>query len=123
MGRFGAVRELVVLQHGVVTVAQMQDAGISWRQVKRGVERGELTRLHRGVYRIGPVALPYCPETAAVLASGAGAVLSHRSAAYAYGMLPRAEGPVHITVSGKHRRGDAGIIAHRTASLKPHADP
>ena len=95
----------------------MRGRGISERQVERGSERGDLARLHRGVYRLGPVALPYCLETAAVLASGPAAVLSHRSAPYVYGMLPRAEGPVHVTVRGEHRRGDAGIVVHTTSLL------
>ena len=55
-----------------------------------------------------------------MLACGPAAVLSHRSAAYVYGMLPRDEGPVHVTVTGAHRRGDHGIVVHATSSLKPH---
>ena len=74
-------------QHGVVTLAQMHGAGISPRQVERGLERGDLVRLHRGVYRLGPVSPPHCPEMAATLACGANAVLSHRSAAAMYEIL------------------------------------
>ncbi len=120
MGGFGAVRQLAGQQNGAVTLDQMRGRGISERQVERGLERGDLARLHRGVYRLGPVALPYCLETAAVLASGPAAVLSDRSAPYVYGMLPRAEGPVHVTVRGEHRRGDAGIVVHTTSLLRAH---
>lgn len=120
MGGFLAARHLAQAQHGVVTVAQLRRCGFSARQVERGVQRGELTRLHRGVYRSGPIALPYCPETAAVLAGGPRAVASHRSAPYLYGMLPRAEGPVHVTVPGRHRREHPGIVIHETSSLKPY---
>ncbi len=107
-------------QRGVVTLAQMQGAGISPRQVERGLERGDLVRLHRGVYRLGPVSLPHCPEMAATLACGVNAVLSHRSAAAMYEILDPHPGPIHITVPHRHRRGDAGIVVHETASLGAH---
>ena len=107
-------------QRGVVTLAQMHGAGISPRQVERGLERGDLVRLHRGVYRLGPVSPPHCPEMAATLACGANAVLSHRSAAAMYEILDPHPGPIHITVPHRHRRGDAGIVVHETASLGAH---
>jgi predicted transcriptional regulator of viral defense system len=120
MGGFGAVRELAMRQRGVVTLAQMHAAGISPRQVERGLERGDLVRLHRAVYRLGPVSLPLCPEMAATLAGGANAVLSHRSAAAMYEILDPQPGAIHITVAHRHRRGDAGIVVHETASLGAH---
>src|SRR3954463_10802213 len=102
MGALDAAPLLAVRQHGALTFEQLCRAGVSRRRVQGLVERGELTRLHRSVYRFGPVALPYCPETAAVLACGPKAVASHRSAAYLYGMLPRAMGPVHVTIGANH---------------------
>lgn len=89
------------------------------RQVERGAERGEIVRLHRGVYRVGPISSPYCLETAASLTCGPPSAVSHRSAPYLYGMLPRLEGPVHVTVTGSHGRGDCGVVIHRS-ELKPH---
>jgi very-short-patch-repair endonuclease len=35
-------------------------------------------------------------------------------------MLPRHDGPVHVTVCGRHVRGDQGIVIHEASSLKPH---
>jgi hypothetical protein len=55
---------------------------------------------------------------AAVLAIGDGAVLSHRSAASLWALLPARIGFVEITVRGDGgRRKRAGIRVHRSASL------
>jgi very-short-patch-repair endonuclease len=49
---------------------------------------------------------------AAVLACGTRTALSHGSAAYLYGIVPRPEGDVHVT--GPERRGRRGIRLHRS---------
>jgi very-short-patch-repair endonuclease len=48
--------------------------------------------------------------------------LSHRSATSLYGFLPYEPGSpaIHVTVHARHARGDAGIVVHETASLRPH---
>lgn len=107
-------------QLGVVSLGQMRAAGLTARQVERLVEHGGLERLHRGVFRVGPVVLPHSAAVAAVLACGPRAVLSHRSAAAVYGMLRAEEGPIHVTVVGRHRRGDGGVVVHETSSLARH---
>jgi very-short-patch-repair endonuclease len=53
---------------------------------------------------------------AAVLASGEGAVLSHRSAAAHWGLLPTAAADIDVTAR-RGRRGTAGIRLHRTRFL------
>jgi very-short-patch-repair endonuclease len=58
---------------------------------------------------------------AAVLACGAGAVLTHRSAAELWELLPATQGPVHVTVpvaGGRSKR--LGLRIHR--SLMPTGD-
>jgi len=57
---------------------------------------------------------------AAVLACGAGAALSHRSAAELWRLLPSRDGPVHVTVpttAGRRRR--PGLRIHRIPHLTP----
>jgi very-short-patch-repair endonuclease len=57
---------------------------------------------------------------AAVLALGDGAVLSHRSAAELWDLLPSNKGPVDISLpSRSRRRRRQGIRVHRPESLKP----
>ena len=59
---------------------------------------------------------------AAVLACGAGAVLSHRSAAMLWKLLPWRAGAVHVVVPavGGRRRRD-GLVIHRRQGLPPSA--
>jgi very-short-patch-repair endonuclease len=55
---------------------------------------------------------------AAVLALGAGAVVSHRSAAAIWGLLSPARGPIDVTVPGDGgRRKRGGIVIHRSSTL------
>ncbi len=103
-------------QHGVVTTQQLHGLGrgaIAHRAAQR-----RLTPLHRGVYLVAlQLDVPLSREMAAVLACGAGAALSHRSAAMVWqlaGADPLAE--VEITVRGGDRRRD-GIRVHRVADL------
>jgi very-short-patch-repair endonuclease len=117
----GQVAEVAKHQHGAISIAQLHDAGLSDDAVLGRRHAGRLHRLHRGVYAVGHIA----PSNerrwmAAVLAMGDGAVLSHRSAAALWALLPPAEGPVDISLpsrSGRRRR--QGIRIHRPESLQP----
>ena len=78
---------IAVRQHGVVTVAQLRDAGFDKHAVSRRVKAGRLFILHRGIYAVGyPGASEETRWMAAVLACGNGAALSHRSAAALWGL-------------------------------------
>ena len=93
-------RELARLanaQHGVVTRAQLLDAGVTPAEIGLRLRKGALWREYRGVYRVGHRAPSVeARYLAAVLACGEGAVLSGRAAASPLGMLkgrpPRARG-------------------------------
>jgi len=106
-------------QHGVITLAQLVEIGLSPRAISHRVAAGRLHRIHRGVYAVGHASLSREGTwIAAVLACGDGAVLSHRSAAMHWGMLRPSDGPTHVTVptgSGRHKR--SGITVHRSSTL------
>jgi very-short-patch-repair endonuclease len=110
-------------QHGVVTTAQLGKVGITENSIRRGVVAARLHRLHRGVYAVGHPAISFEGRClAAVLALGEGAVLSHRSAAELWNILPRATGPIHVTLpsdAGRKRR--KGLIIHRSRTLGPQS--
>jgi very-short-patch-repair endonuclease len=92
------------------------DAGDRW------LRRGHLHRIHRGVYLYGrPSPHEWTYEMAAVLACGNGAVLSHRSAAYLWHLLPHPANPrpVHVTVPGRDPGRKPGIRIHRVKHLHP----
>jgi very-short-patch-repair endonuclease len=114
----GAIAKLARKQHGVVTRTQLLTLGMHTGAIKRRVRAGRLRPLYRGIYLVGPIIQPLARQMAAVLACGQGAVLSHRSAAALWNLLPyRANsGPVHITVIAADRR-HPGIRTHRVSAL------
>lgn len=89
--------------------------GWSSRTISHALARGDLVRVHAGVYavkyrRVEPIAR----AMAAVLACGEGAVLSHDSAAALWG-LRRWPPIAEVTAPGYRRR--PGIHTHRTRTL------
>jgi hypothetical protein len=108
-------------QHGVVTVAQLREAGIDKYGVRDRVRVGRLHRLHRGVYAVGHCSLSWRGRwLAAVLAAGDGAVLSHGSAAALWEYLRPIRGPVHVTVpAAVRRKSRPGLQIHRSRTLAP----
>jgi Protein of unknown function (DUF559) len=109
---------LAMRQWGVVARTQLLDAGFAATTVDSWIRDARLTAVHRGVYAVGHAALRREGRwLAAVLACGADAVLSHRSAATLWGLLAPGSGRIEVTVVG--RRGPAGIHVHRTRSLAP----
>src|SRR3954452_11694433 len=77
-----AVAALAGRQHGVVSVAQLLEIGLTHRMIQCRVVRGWLHRIHHGVYAVGHTKVSREGWwMAATLACGDGAVLSHRSAA------------------------------------------
>lgn len=76
-------------------------------------------RLHRGVYSVvEPVLLTRKSRlTAAVLACGPEAVLSHRSAALLRNLGLRAGAAIDVTARGSRGKGRAGIRVHSAATL------
>jgi very-short-patch-repair endonuclease len=85
-------------QHGVVTRAQLLDAGVSGKEIKRRLERKSLLRVHPGVYRVGHKAPSIeARYHAAVLACGDEAVLSGEAAGYLWGLIKGSAPPPEVT--------------------------
>ena len=67
-----------------------------------------------------PALPPLAAELAAVFACGDSALLSHHSAAAAWGLRPAFNGDVHVTVIARETgRRRPGIRVHRTETLDP----
>jgi very-short-patch-repair endonuclease/predicted transcriptional regulator of viral defense system len=110
--------ELVDRQHGVVAHRQLLALGLSPTMIARRVRDGRLLGMHRGVYAVGHKRLRREGFwLAAVLAGGAQAALSHRSAAALHGIRDASGASVDVTVPAS-RRAQAGIRFHR-AMLTP----
>lgn len=102
---------LATQAEGAISLAQLQECGLTGSQVRTALVTGRLFRRGRGVYLLGhEFATPRAKVYLALLRAGPGAVLSDRSAASAMGLLTW-QGPVHVTVPND-RRKQRGIVRH-----------
>jgi hypothetical protein len=113
-----AVRWLASRQRGLVHRWQLLAAGIGRGGIRRRVEARRLVRRQPCVYLVGHDALaPWATEMAAALRYRGNAVISHRSAAAIWGLIPRAPVVVELTIVGTHARSTPGIRFTRTKTL------
>jgi very-short-patch-repair endonuclease len=109
------VAALAGRQHGVVSTAQLREAGLTGPGIRRRVEAKRLHPLHRGVYAVGHDALTWRSHLiAAVFACGAGAVASHRAAGALHGLVQSRRIEVTATRGCKAKRG---VTVHRSRRL------
>jgi very-short-patch-repair endonuclease len=107
-------------QHGVVACAQLADAGIDRDAAIRRVRSGRLHRVHHGVYAVGHPSLSAEGRWMAAVLSVNGAVLSHRSAAALWRLLPNSSEVVDVLIPHEARcRRRRGIRIHRSRTLTP----
>jgi Transcriptional regulator, AbiEi antitoxin len=103
------IADLAERQFGVVSRRQLSENGLRPGAIGRRVRNGRLHLLHPGVYAVGRREIP--PEgrwTAAVLAGGEGAVLSHDSAAALWAIRrPNPDSPIEISVHRTARSSNA----------------
>jgi predicted transcriptional regulator of viral defense system len=108
--------DLAALQDGVVTRRQALAAGLSVRQVEWRLTSGRWVRAHAGVYQTQPGRRDQASaESAAVLACGTGAVLSHWSVAHHVGLARSAPKQIHVSVPSARRVvNPLGVTVYRT---------
>jgi very-short-patch-repair endonuclease len=109
------IERLTDRQLGHVTRAQLLAHGMSQQAIRTRIRRGDLIRVHHGVYAVGHVPKhAHARSLAAVLACGDGAALSHAAAAALWDVL---EWPatLEVTASSYHRR--KRITTHRSSTL------
>jgi very-short-patch-repair endonuclease len=105
-------------QKGAISRRQLRDSGLLGGAIDRRAGNGQLHRQFRGVYLVGHEALaPMARESAALLAVGEDAMLSHESAAVAWGIIEDYAGEVHVTVAGRKLRSRPGLRVHRASKI------
>lgn len=115
-----AAGRIATRQHGLVARAQLLNAGVSRSRIELWLADGRLRRVHLGVYAVGhaaPTLAGACMAT--VLAAGAGARLSHASAAALLRLRTCAPALPEVTVPTAAHRRRPGIVIHRVGFLHP----
>ena len=106
--------------HGVVSLTQLLDLGLSASAVRSRVAAGRLHRVHAGVYAVGHPRLSSNGHyMAAVLACGDDSALSHRSSADKRSLRPTSRSAIDVITPRRAGRGHAGIDAHTSSTLLP----
>jgi hypothetical protein len=109
------IGELADRQYGIVGRQQLLSAGVNARAIEERLRLGRLHLIHHGVYSVGyPSVGREGRWFAAVLASGSGAVLSHRSAGQLWRILSRSGALPEVT-RPRRFRARPGIIARRSS--------
>jgi len=102
----------------VVGRSQLLANGLSEEEIEWRRRTGRLHRVHAGVYSLGHRLLQKEGRwTAAVLASGSDAVLSHWSAAALWMLRPNSRTRVDVTVS--HRSRSSDLIRRHISEVPP----
>jgi hypothetical protein len=113
----GALAVLAARQHGV-SMRQLAELGYSNGAVSRAVRSGRLHRALQGVYSVGHAGLTSHGRCmAAVLSCGNGAILSHHTGAWLWGLGGKCPKYPHVTVPARgHRR--SGVRIHHSTILE-----
>jgi hypothetical protein len=122
--RFPLDRELLDLQRGVISRAQALECGITQDAIRVRLRNGRWQRLAAGVYATfsgEPPRLAFI--WAGLLAAGAGAAISHQTAAELYQLGRRPARAIHVTVPGQRQVRRAAGVASRTRAARGRARP
>ncbi len=99
-----AIARVAEAQHGVVARWQLTALGLGEDAIDYRLAVDRLWIVMPRIYAVGQRRLPPLGRPmAAVLSSGSGAVLSHRSAASLWGIRTSRAGPIQVTVPSKSR--------------------
>jgi very-short-patch-repair endonuclease len=115
-----AIARIAGRQDNVISREQLLRAGLGRGAIAHRVRTGRWQRRHNNVYLLGtaPPSL-MARARAAAFACGAGAVVSHRSAAEMFGLLPELGGAIHVTVAGRSVAPREGVRRHRITAFAP----
>lgn len=104
-------------QHGVVSAWQLSTLGYSKDEIRNSAACRRLHPIHHAAYAVGHDGISRHGQClGAVLSCGEGALLSHRSAAWLWGLTKRFFVPVEVTAASPRRTREA-IQIHSAAAL------
>jgi very-short-patch-repair endonuclease len=119
MTTLSCVRPRLRRQFGVIRHDELLAAGLTISAVRHCIRRGDLRRVHRGVYIA--TAFPWTPQQdafAAVSACAEGSAISHLTAAAHLSLLKAFPSRPEVTAPGTTgARGPKGVTLHHTRQL------
>jgi very-short-patch-repair endonuclease len=104
---------LAARQHGVISRDQLHKLGTSDSAIAHAIRTGRLHRVFRGTFALTPQISRRGRLSAAVLACGKGAVISHRSAGAPLGLLSDEPSVIDVIPPQEQGRQIDGIRFHR----------
>jgi hypothetical protein len=109
---------LAARQYGIVTREQLTELGYDEPMVQAALRAGRLQAWHREVFAVGHGGLsPHGLCQAALLFRGEGALISHQSAIWLWGLERRLEVPVNVSVPWLGR-AESAIGLHHCPTLR-----
>lgn len=110
--------DLAARQYGIVTRQQLTDLGYTDRMIDHALQTGRLQAWHRNVFAVGHGGLsPHGLCQAAVMFRGEGALISHQSAVWLWGLERKLEIPVNVSVRWRgHSQSAIGL--HHCPALR-----
>ncbi len=117
--------DLLDRQAGIVTRSQARSFGLNDKAVDRRLRAARWRTLHRGVYAtFSGVPGRNAELWAAVLRAGAGAALSHYTAAELAGLANSQSRVIHVTVPlDRHPEPIQGALVHRSGRISQATHP
>lgn len=110
-------RSLASRQHGLITLLQALEIGLSRSAVNRVVASGHWERVRRGVFRLGGTQSSWIQTLMAATLTARG-VASGRAAGFLWGLDGISQPRLEITIPREQNTTLAGVLIHRT-SLDP----
>jgi hypothetical protein len=105
-------------QYGLITRDQALASGLTSDQIDHRLATGHWSRVARCVYRVATTEVTYEQKAlAAVLAAGAGAVASHRTAGVLHQLAGIRPGRIELSIPIERRISSRVAVVHRTRHL------
>jgi very-short-patch-repair endonuclease len=109
---------LATRQEGVAGRRQLAAIGFTRNEIDNRILRRRLIAVHQGVYAVGHEALSDRGRMiAALIATGPGAFLSHRAAAYLWKLTPSLPPFIDVTLTDRAPRRRRGLHIHQAQRL------
>jgi len=108
-----SIWDTMARQHGVASLRQFEDAGISASTVRQWTAAKKLVRVHRFVYAVAASPDTFHRKCWAALLAAPGSALSHRTAAFLWGLY-HTEPPIEIVVPRGRTPDLRGVVVHQT---------